>query len=249
MIDIKIKEKTYNLPENWDEITLRQFIDFHTIEKQEDNYTILKRINCITNIPISDIRRMSSTDIDKLYYTIKFIEELPTNEVDKLVTIDFEGREWIVVKDINREEFGLYIDFDNYQKQLGEYNSLPFIMAMILRKNAKEQYSDYDLEERAKLMEQLPVDKMIILSSFFLTRLNKLTNNILDLELEILDGNQKISHLKLLEKNMDGSQQLCRWQKKMLRKSIQFLELKWKQFLQHSNISQISEKPIWNLKE
>lgn len=168
MKKIKFKEVEYNVPESWNEVTLKQLIKVMD-DAKEIKSEALKKIALLSgyaNIPIEVIKHSTKNDIEKLAGYLSFLNSpLP----DKPITeFEFKGHKYYVMPSLMKAEFQDFINLETALQNFKDenYKALPYVMA-IVAKRENETLSDFDLEERAKLFEELPLSIVEPIRVFF----------------------------------------------------------------------------------
>jgi|AntAceMinimDraft_16_1070373.scaffolds.fasta_scaffold02806_2 hypothetical protein len=151
----------FNLPKSWDEISLQQFIEIKETMglDSSDLYKAVEMVAILTDKDINDseIEDMDINEFTKMLQDIKWFASQPPLQYQKQI-------DEYTCKDINTLTLGEFIDLefffnDNFIK------NLPKISAILYRKTKKNEWDDieiepYDnvnIEQRAKLFEELPI--------------------------------------------------------------------------------------------
>lgn len=198
MLEIKINEVQYEVPQNWNDITLRKYIDFLKIKKHEDvifnqppknaktlnnmyNY-VFNVINIFCGIPIGTLKKTNISEVNAIYVLL-----------DRALTSDFfylyengidAGNMYFVFNDekymlpdkhMQTSTIGELIISQIYQdacKDLanGNYIALSKICAILCRKQF-EWYEDFNIDERANMFLDLRMN-ILLYVGFFLQKLN-----------------------------------------------------------------------------
>ena len=107
MIEVKIEtdeeELLYHFPENWDEITVKQFCDVFKKDYEGKNafYSSVILMSALTGVKQDIIEMMDIEDFKMLLEKLKFMQEDVKKSEDESIII-------------NDEEYFLYTDFSKY---------------------------------------------------------------------------------------------------------------------------------------
>ncbi|KAA6333168.1 hypothetical protein EZS27_018395 [termite gut metagenome] len=163
MKKIKIEEKTYNVPENWKDITLRSYETFSSI-KIENRIGEIQLVSKVSSIPLNVLSNLPLSFYTEILNTICFIFCSISYKPLSFVS-DGEYDYYVNTK----EELTLaqYVDIENvYSDENGE-NKLSEILAIVCLKK-DEKYLPELLETRKEMFENMPMDKVFPLLTFFL---------------------------------------------------------------------------------
>lgn len=157
------KDRKIDIPTKWEEITLKQQIQVSTDSEQYTNETTKKLalISGYCGIPVQEIKRATPDEVAPLFQHMKFLAE-PIPE-KPLMEFEFRGEKYYVIQNLAKQEFQDFISLEAAlsNENNDTYKALPTIIAiMAKRKKANgetESLDDYDVEERAKVFEELPI--------------------------------------------------------------------------------------------
>jgi hypothetical protein len=189
MIEVKIEtdedELLYNFPENWDEVTVKQFCDVfkNNYDNHSSFYGSVLLMSALTGVDKEIIEMMDVDDFKMLLEKLKFMQQdVIKSEDDKLF--------------INDEEYFLYNDFSKYttgeiitieilleQAENNVIRIMPELLCVFLRKkNAKGNIEKFKTSfmNRKYDFEKLPISKIYHIFSFFFLGKNTSINSIKD---------------------------------------------------------------------
>jgi hypothetical protein len=107
MIKIIIKEATYEVPTNLDELTWKDFVKVYDCQERP----ILERLNAITNIPFDNLLSVSLQDFIKICQTVSYIDNLDIAQYFGGVDIDLN---------IGKESYG---NLEKARQEINQNNS------------------------------------------------------------------------------------------------------------------------------
>ena len=189
MIEVKIEtdedELLYHFPENWDEVTVKQFCDVfrNNYDNHSSFYASVLLMSALTGVDKEIIEMMDVDDFKMLLEKLKFMQEdVIRSEDDKIV--------------INNEEYFLHNDFSKYttgeiitieilleQAQNNVITIMTELLCVFLRKkNSKGNIEKFKTSfmARKQEFETLPISKIYHIFGFFLDIKNIYTNNTKD---------------------------------------------------------------------
>jgi len=186
MVEITIKEKKYDIPTDWKDITLEwwgglyQIISRHNdadaeVQEELTDVEVLKmNRDMFMYLTKIDLNTMNQLDMDSVNEAISVVSELlqeykPTG-IDRF---DFEGETYLFPKEfLKRNTFGDYIESTHLDSTIkimknGKFDILPEQMAILCRR-IDEEYDDDLIPDKTERFKQLTMD-IIWEFSFFLT--------------------------------------------------------------------------------
>jgi hypothetical protein len=168
--------------ENWSEVTLKQQIQ---ISKDTDAILMpeLKRfaiLSAYAGIPIPELKQANLSELTEVFKSIKFInEDLPTHPI---TFFEFNGKKYHCGQNLIEMQFQDFISIENIlaENSGNTQVALPTILAIMCKQvkdnGQLETIDDYDIAERAKEFELLPITIAHSLSLFFSTSEKVLSN-------------------------------------------------------------------------
>jgi hypothetical protein len=189
MIEVKIEtdedELLYQFPENWDEVTVKQFCDVfrNNYDNHSSFYASVLLMSALTGVDKEIIEMMDVDDFKMLLEKLKFMQEDVVRSEDKSIII-------------NDEEYFLHTDFSKYttgeiitievlleQAQNNVITIMTELLCVFLRKkNSKGNIEKFKTSfmARKEEFETLPISKIYHIFSFFLGGRNTFINNTKD---------------------------------------------------------------------
>ncbi len=242
MKKIKIDNVEYSCPTSWDDVTLKQQIQVSKVSDSIENES-LKKIAILSgyaNIPYEVLKKTKLSELNDLFKHIKFINKpLPTTPI---TDFEFRGEHFYVGQVLIEIEFQDYISIENILQQYKDntYEALPTVIAvMAKRKKADgsfESLDDYDVVDRAKQFENLPLTTANRMSVFFYNN-EKLSQIALKLYSNpSLLVEMRINEVLNILKQSDGKGWLTKCAYGILRIYIKFIRRK---LLKHFTSTQV----------
>jgi uncharacterized protein YozE (UPF0346 family) len=189
MIEIKIQNKSYDIPTEWKDITLRywcglyEIINRYTkrddegavIEEEHSEVELLKMNRDIfiylTGVTQNEMNKLDVSSVNDAVSTFSsLLEEYKPKGIEKF---EFDGEEYLFPKEfLRRNTFGDYIESTHLDSTIeimkhGRFDILPEQMA-ILCNRADEVYDDDAIPEKTEKFKELSMD-FVWEFSFFLT--------------------------------------------------------------------------------
>ena len=189
MVEIKIQDRSYEIPTEWKDITLRYWCGLYAIinqyNKRDENGEIVEAEH--TEVELLKMNRdifvyltgltaneMNMLDVDSVNAAVatfsQTLEEYKPKGIEKF---EFEGDEYLFPKEfLRRNTFGDYIESTHLESTIeimkhGRFDVLPEQMAILCRK-AGEEYDDDAIPAKTERFKELTMD-YVWEFSFFLT--------------------------------------------------------------------------------
>jgi hypothetical protein len=182
-IDDEVME--YTLPDNWDEVTIGDFIKLFSFEREGLNSVELsvKIINVLTDIDEDLIMMMNVSDFERLAEVFSFTAKdlKPTN----VSSIELEGETYYLKNDFSKLTMGEIISIETLlQSADGNlFKVMDKLLCIFLRKkkeNGKLEAFKGEFMDRTELFRNAPITKVYNVFSFFLTGGTTLEDNTKD---------------------------------------------------------------------
>ena len=195
-------EINVNVPNHLNEITLRQYKKFLSVQESNDdiNFIQAKMIEIFCGVNHKLVTQMKYVDVEDITGTInKMFLEKP-----QLVTLfKINKIEYGFIPKLDDMTLGEYIDLDSYS---GDYDKIEVAMNVLYRPikarvGSKYVIEDYNPETKDNLLD-MPMDAVISSLFFFLNlglELSEITLNSLKITPPI-----QLEELKHFRQNMDG---------------------------------------------
>jgi hypothetical protein len=128
---------TIKVPDSWNEITIRQFMELSQLDRDSKDYSLNASSILLEKDP-EEIRRYDPNSMAKiirhLEWAMKYPDEKTYNQV-----IEIEGKEYFLIENINHFTGGQWWDMEEY---LGKYNENIHNIFAMLYTDEKEYDSD-----------------------------------------------------------------------------------------------------------
>ena len=189
MVEIKIQEKSYDIPTDWNDITLKYWCGLYSIinqyNKRDDEGNVIEaehsevellKMNRDIFIYLTGISHdeMNMLDVDSVNTAVttfsQTLEEYKPKGIDKF---ELDGDEYLFPKEfLRRNTFGDYIESTHLESTIeimkhGRFDVLPEQMAILCRK-VDEEYDDDAIPAKTEKFKELTMD-FVWEFSFFLT--------------------------------------------------------------------------------
>jgi hypothetical protein len=185
MKQFKIREREYEMPTDWSEVTLNIYVKLSELEERKSAFGIpelylLKILEVLCNVEEGDLDELPLTTVNELVELVSFVQQEPTwNNVQHL---EIEGVDYVFPDDLNNLTMGEYISIKTLQENNTTAGIIPYILAIILRPGSKivdaetgkekwiqEKFNTANLEWRKELLMKQPVFNLLGPVSFFLS--------------------------------------------------------------------------------
>ena len=196
-----------NIPENLNEITIKQFFDFKKCcdTNQDDQYLRLAMVSIFCDISVEDIKKISSKDfIDISNQLTNVLKETPVH-VEKFV---INGVEFGFIPNLENITAGEYIELDTLFKDEETYLEQMAVMYRPITGTHKNLYRIEPFESTEKhknIMIAAPISAYLGSKVFFCNLLNELLESF---QLFLIMGGKEVTDLgEVLAKNGVGINQ------------------------------------------
>lgn len=191
-------------------------VDNEPLDIQAEMIAILSDsdVESVLNMPLSEYQKMATQ--------LVFLNETPEpmKKIPNEMTVN--GKKYRVLKDAREMTAGAYIDYQNYIKDSDNIeHNLPLILSCFVIPKGKKYGEDYDIDDVIHDMEALPIETVMGLSAFFLSRSQTLINSTLtyldwkvkrmekkekktEIREKMMEARRKIHSLRDLVQNGDG---------------------------------------------
>jgi len=169
--------QSFNVPENWDEVTVEQFMELVELQnnaKEEKNplNTVIKMTHIMTGIPMDIIEMVPVDQFHLIQDTLLYTKEEVNIEKSDYVEID--GDTYWVKNDFNKLTMGETITIETLIKDTPNENVMNVfdkLLTVFLRKKTKkgnlESFKSSFLEERVEVFRRLPISQVYAIMVFF----------------------------------------------------------------------------------
>ena len=184
-----------NIPENLNEITIKQFFDFKKCcdTNQDDQYLRLAMVSIFCDISVEDIKKISSKDfIDISNQLMNVLKETPTH-IEKFV---INGVSFGFIPNLENITAGEYIELDTLFKDEETYLEQMAVMYRPVVSKHKNLYSIEPFESTEKhkdIMIAAPISAYLGSKVFFCNLLSELLESF---QLFLILGTQEAMDLE-----------------------------------------------------
>ena len=189
MVEIKIQDKSYEIPTEWKDITLRYWCGLYSIinkynKRDEEGNVIEEEHSEVELLKMNrdifmyltglSLNKMNELDVDSVNTAVatfsQLLEEYKPQGIEKF---ELDGEEYLFPKEfLRRNTFGDYIESTHLESTIeimkhGRFDVLPEQMAILCRR-ADEEYDDDAIPAKTEKFKELTMD-FVWEFSFFLT--------------------------------------------------------------------------------
>ena len=189
MVEIKIQDKSYEIPTEWKDITLRYWCGLYSIinkyNKRDDEGNVIEEEHSEVELLKMNrdvfmyltglsLNKMNELDVDSVNTAVatfsQLLEEYKPQGIEKF---ELDGEEYLFPKEfLRRNTFGDYIEATHLESTIeimkhGRFDVLPEQMAILCRR-ADEEYDDDAIPAKTEKFKELTMD-FVWEFSFFLT--------------------------------------------------------------------------------
>ena len=173
------------VPENLDDVTLKQYLSFKKLSQREDlkEIDLLKRkVTIFTGISNKDVKKIVAKDLMELSQDIDKALNKPFVFKNKIV---LNGVKYGFIPNFDKISFAEYIDLREYSKDIEEEKFLDRLMAILYRPISKEDsFGNYLIEkyngtdDNINQIQEMPISVLKGAMGFFLNLQKELLLNI-----------------------------------------------------------------------
>jgi hypothetical protein len=193
MKQFKIREQEYQMPTDWNDVSLGVYVKLADLEERKEAFGIpelylLKMLEALCNVEEGELDELTLDMVNELVNDVAFVQEQPTwNNSHHLV---IEGVDYVFPADLNRLTMGEYISIKTLQENNTTSGIIPYILAIILRPGTKsvdaetgkevwiqDKFSTANIEYRRDIFMKQPVFNLMGPVSFFLSGNETSTTN------------------------------------------------------------------------
>lgn len=171
MKKIEFREKKYNCPTSWDDVTLKMTIECSKLSDLLPDAPIIAIMSAYMGIPIKELTTAKPLEVQDIIDNLDFI--YTPYEPQMINQFEFQGEKYYAETDIVNQPFGDWVSIQtilfNYKENPVE--GLPRMIAVLCKKD-QETLDTINVDERALIFEDLPITSAKNIECFFLTNLN-----------------------------------------------------------------------------
>lgn len=187
MKEFRLNEKDYKMPTDWNEMTLRHYINIAKLEESRTEYLLgelylLKMIECLCLVESDDdLNDLTLDVVSELSTSLSFLHTQPKWSSTKEIQVN--GVDYVFPSDLNKLSMGEYISMKTFQENSKtDAEAIPYILAIILRPGRKvfdeetgkekwvqEKFNVSNLEFRKELFMGVLAQDLMGQVGFFLT--------------------------------------------------------------------------------
>lgn len=185
MKNFRLNDKDYQAPENWEEMSLKLYVNVAKLEEKKSEYLLgelylLKIVEALCDAEDGDLDDLTLEDVNDISQSIGFLKE--NYNWPNVKTIDIEGTTYVFPSDLNKLTMGEYISMKTFQENTqSQAEAIPYILAIILRpgrlitdeetgeeKWVQDKFTANNIEYRKEIFMSQPVVKLMGPITFFL---------------------------------------------------------------------------------
>jgi hypothetical protein len=189
-LEIDGENKTYDIPTQWDDVTVDKFIEIVKLDEKKhinDLEKVMELMNILTTIPKDDVELLPVESFMEIQNNFSFVK----TDVDKKMkdSIVIDGEEYFVKNDFNDLTMGESITIETLLKEADNpMYILDKMLCLFLRKkkeNGKlESFKTTFLTDRIDIFRNAPITEVYNNLIFFSNGVDILENNMKDFLVE-----------------------------------------------------------------
>lgn len=165
---IQFNNKKYEIPTSWDDVTLKMQMQVSTISHQEKYVKTLGLLGGYTGIPVEELKSAKVNDLERVMKHLTFLSKEISDK--PVMEFDYKGNHYTIPPTIIEQQFQDYVAIQTAIAEYGDNQWLvtPYILAVMCKRNNEESIDDFDIRERAKEFNDIPVTIANGIAGFFL---------------------------------------------------------------------------------
>lgn len=180
---IELNGVDYNLPESWNEVTIKKFGELYSVStllsefKSEIEFS-LNVWSILLSCPIDELKKITRTAFTSLGEWTTWITEEPQSS--GITEWEIDGEKWKTYENLDNLPMGDVISLELMIKESTDYEIIGNIVPILIRRvktktgsngKEKEVMEDFRAEDyktiREKLINHVPITDVIRLKDFF----------------------------------------------------------------------------------
>jgi hypothetical protein len=169
--------QSFDVPENWDEVTVEQFMELVELQKEAKEEvnpltTIIKMVHIMTGIPMDIVEMVPVDQFHLIQDTLQYTKE--EVNIEKKDYVEIDGDTYWVKNDFNKLTMGETITIETLVKDAPNDNVMNVfdkLLTVFLRKKTKkgnlESFKSSFLDERVEIFRRLPISQVYAIMVFF----------------------------------------------------------------------------------
>ena len=169
MKTIQFNNNKYKIPESWEDVTLKMQMLVSTVASEQAYVKTIGILAGYTSIPVEELKAAKIGDLERIMGSMGFMKT-PIPE-EPVMEFSHNGEDYQVATNMLDQQFQDYVAIQTAIAEYGDNKWLltPYILAVMAKRGAEETLDDFDIMERAKLFEDIPVPIANGITAFFLT--------------------------------------------------------------------------------
>lgn len=171
MKEVNFNNKNYNIPTEWNDVTVRMLINSAELAEILEDAPIIAIISSYTGIPVKELKVTKANEVNEIISLMEFLHKpyKPTPDNEFL----FKGVKYACDDEIVNQQFQDWVSIQTalHNHREKPESALPKLIAILCKKDG-ETLDDFDLGERTDMFYELPMTKAKDVEAFFLTMLN-----------------------------------------------------------------------------
>ena len=170
-----MKEIKLRVPENWNDITVKQYQQFMRVlgSNKEEKVKNLEIVSAFCEIDVKTLKKFKIKDLNKVSNIIVSMTKDDPSDIKMQRNIEFNNQKYGVIPNMAEMTTGEFVDLETFCEDSTE--NLHKIMSILYRKQTSEvnKYDRYTVEkykpteEKKNLMLDLPMGYALGVLNFF----------------------------------------------------------------------------------
>jgi hypothetical protein len=164
---IKVNDKKYNIPTEWNDITIGMQVMQSRFKQSDSRLYAAHFVNTYTGIPVEILKRMKVDDFKAILMKLKFLTSTKVED-NSVNFFEHKGIKYNVLSSLEKAETQDFLSIESLLQEFkdNQVEAMPYIIA-ILAKKPNESLDDYDVMERGREFMDLPYPMVAGIWVFF----------------------------------------------------------------------------------
>ena len=147
-----------NLPDNWSQVSISQFMEISSLDKDLDNYSLMVA-SILSNVDSEEIRKYNTDSYNRIMSHLSWTNTLPVDGNWKPI-LEIDGEKYGFINKLSDLSLGEWVDLenyiDNYSNNIHKVTAIlyrPLITALNDNFRIVEDYDSNTMELRAEFFK------------------------------------------------------------------------------------------------
>lgn len=155
MLSIKVNGKYYNIPESWEDVTIRKQIEVTQFKRLDESFRNIHMISTYTGIPFDLVKKMNINQFNEILGLMQFLAKAPEGKI--IGSFAHNNKTYYLADSLLAGETQDFLSIEGLLKRYNDNQTeaLPYIIAIVAKQNG-ETLDNYDPMKRGEEFMDLP---------------------------------------------------------------------------------------------